>query len=398
MTEDLSVATKADLSTDMKGHVAPGFETVADAFAANFSAGLEVGATFVVTLEGEVVVDLRSGYADAARSAPMGEAPLFAIWSATKGATATCIALLVERGMLDYEMPVARWWPEFADAGKGSITLGQMMSHQAGICGVRAPISLDDYYGHEKVARLLAAETPFFEPGTALGYHALAIGALADELVRRVDGRTVAAYFREELAVPLGLDMFMGLPESERHRVAETVPPSGDTQYSLTLIPNQAAFDAAVLNPQLVATWANDPQWQAAGIPAGGMMASARGLARHYAMLANDGRLDSVELLSPTTIAAASRQRAEGIDQVTGLQRRLSAGYQLNIKGRMGPDRGAFGHPGWGGTIGFADPANRVSVAYVAGAMVIDDPEGMDPRLARLLPATYGAPALSRRK
>lgn len=396
MTDDMALASPTGIFLDPHSYVAPGFEPVADAFAANFEAGLEVGAAFVVTLEGEIVVNLRGGHADKARTAPVGEDALFAIWSATKGATATCIALLVERGQLDYEQPVVTWWPEFAQNGKAAITLGQMMAHQAGVCGVRTPVTIEDYYGHDRVAQLLAAETPFFEPATALGYHALTIGVLVDELIRRVDGRSASNYFREEIALPLRLDMFMGLPATERSRVVETIPPSGETQYSLTVIPNQAAFDAAVLNPQLVASWANDPGWQAAGIPAGGMMASAPGLARHYALLANDGRLGDVALLSPATIDAASRQRAEGIDQVTGLQRRLSAGYQLNIKGRMGPDKGAFGHAGWAGPLGFADPANRVSIAYMANNMLIDDPEGMDLRLARLIPATYAAPALNR--
>lgn len=379
---------------DPGSYVAPGFEQVADAFAANFTAGLEVGAAFVVTLEGETVVNLWGGHADKNGTVRLQEDALFAIWSASKGITATCIALLVERGALDYECPVATWWPEFAQHGKGAVTLGQMMAHQAGICGVRPQVTVEDFYGHHRVAGLLAAETPFFEPGTALGYHALAIGVLADELIRRVDGRTAADYFREELAIPLHLDMFMGLPLTERHRVVETIPP-GDAQYSLTVIPNQPAFEAAILNPQLVASWANDAAWQSAGIPAAGMMATASGLARLYALLANDGQLGGTTLLSPDTIRAASRERSGGIDQVTGLQRRLSAGYQLNIKGRLGPDESAFGHPGWAGPVGFADPANRVSIAYMANNMVIDDPEGMDPRLARLIPATYAAPALS---
>lgn len=396
MTDDIALAPKTGAAFDPQGYVAPGFEPVADAFAANFDAGLEVGAAYVVTVEGEVVVDLWGGHADKAKTVPLGKDALFPIWSATKGATASCIALLVERGKLDYEKPVASWWPEFAQNGKASITLGQMMAHQAGLCGVRQPVVIEDYYGHDRVAQLLAAETPFFEPGTALGYHALSIGTLADELIRRVDGRTAADYFRQEIALPLRLDMFMGLPDANRDRLVETIPPSGETQYSLTIIPNQAAFDAAILNPQIIASWANDRDWLTAGIPAGGMTASARGLARHYAMLANDGRLGDVHLLSQATVHAASRQRSAGIDQVTGLERRLSAGYQLNIKGRMGPEQGAFGHAGWAGPLGFADPARRVSAAYVANAMLIDDPEGMDLRLARLLPATYAVPALSR--
>ncbi|WCT74518.1 serine hydrolase [Sphingomonas naphthae] len=372
-------------------YVAAGFEDVATVFQEHLATGADIGAAVAITVGGEIVVDLWGGHADEAGTCPVDRDSLFAIWSASKGVTATCIALLVEHGKLDHERPVADYWPEFAAEGKGRVTVAEMMSHQAGICGVRTPITIEDYYGHHTVARLLALEKPFFTPGSAWGYHALSIGVLADELVRRVDGRTVAEFFRQELAGPLSLDIFMGLPVAEASRLTETIPPSGDRQYSLQVVPNQEAFDAAVLNPPLAAAWANQRDWQEGGLPAGGIMANARGLARLYALLANGGQLGNVRLLSPDTIAAASLERIDGIDEATGNYRRLSAGYQLATGGRMGPNRSTFGHSGWGGAIAFADPELRLSFAYTPNRMVVDDPRIADERLSRLLTATYRA-------
>jgi CubicO group peptidase (beta-lactamase class C family) len=366
--------------------VTPGFEAVRDAFFQNFEAGLEIGAAFALTVEGEAVVDVWAGHADRAQSNPLDDDALFAIWSATKGAAATCSALLVERGRLDYEQPVAAYWPEFAARGKARVTVAQLMSHQAGVCGTRTPITIEDYYEHERLAALLAEEVPFFEPGSAWGYHALSLGVLVDELVRRVDGRTVAQYFHDELAGPLGLDLFMGLPDEACARLVETVPPAG-MQMSLPAIPNPAAFTAAFENPSIVASLANDAAWQAAGIPAGGMMGSARGLARLYAPLANDG----MRLLSRRTIDALACERIVGVDQVTGNFRRHAAGYHLNEQGWMGPNEAAFGHAGWGGSIGFADRAARLSVGYTANQMAVAGPGRIDERIARLVRATYAS-------
>ncbi|WP_218035928.1 serine hydrolase [Sphingobium sp. 15-1] len=386
-----SPPAKGGFTLDSDCRLAPGFEAVGDAFTANFEDGLDIGAAFVVTLDGAVVIDLWGGHIDQARSAPVRSDTLFAIWSATKGATATCIALLVERGALDYEEPVATYWPAFAANGKGRITLAQLLSHQAGLCGVRTPITMQHYYRHDGLADLLAQETPFFEPGTAWGYHALSLGILADELIRRVDGRTASRFFAEEFAQPFGLDMFMGLPDAARARLAQTIVPDGDRQMSLPSIPNAAAFAAAFQNPSIDAGYANDPAWQAAGIPAGGMTANARGLARLYAILANDGKLDGSAPLSRATIAAASRQRIEGVDQVTGNNRRHAAGFHLNEQGWMGPNDDAFGHAGWGGSIGFADPRSRLSVGYTVNRMRVAGPGRIDERIERLVAAVYAA-------
>jgi CubicO group peptidase (beta-lactamase class C family) len=239
--------------TAVFGRVAPGYEGVRDAFTANLDAGMDIGASFAVYRNGEALVDLWGGHVDGPGSTLVAEDTLFSVWSTTKGLTALCIAMLVDRGRLAYEEPVAAYWPEFAAAGKGAITVGQLMSHQAGLTGTREPVTLEDYYGHDRVAALLAAQEPYFRPGR-WGYHAVSFGTLAEELVRRVDGRTIGRFFAEEIAGKLGLDVHFGLQESEDHRQATMVLPT-DTNTRFFDPPNQAAFEASVLNPLLEWNW-----------------------------------------------------------------------------------------------------------------------------------------------
>ena len=372
------------------GYVAPGCEAVRQAFAVNLHTGADLGAAFAVFHRGEFIADLWGGHADEARSQPLQRNALFNLWSSTKGLSATCIAMLVDRGLLHYESPVAQYWPEFAANGKGAVTVGQLMSHQAGVCGPRQTVTIEDYYTHDRVASLLASQEPFFDPGSTWGYHALALGSLADELVRRVDGRTMGAFFTAEVAHPLVLDCFLGLPESEDHRQVRVFPPNGANNPTGD-IPNQSAYRAAIENPMLDPGWPNTRSWRTAGLAGGGGSATARALAHLYGLLANGGELADTRLLSATTVAEAARERIAGADQVSGVYRRYAAGFQLNVNGRMGPYEGSFGHDGWGGIMGFADPERRLGVGYVSNTMWIGEPTSPDPRVSRLLSATYAA-------
>lgn len=374
--------------------LAPGFEAVGDAFAANFADGLEVGASFAVVHDGRLVVDLWGGHADKARTRPVARDTLMNIWSVSKGVTATCIALLVEWGELDYEERVARYWPEFGANGKDRVTVAQLMAHQAGVPGVRETITVEDYYEHDRLAGLLARERPFFEPGSTLGYHTLSLGTLADEMIRRTDGRTAATFFAEEIASPLGLDIHMGVSEADAARVAEMIGPAETAPVDPPPVLNEAAAHASMANPALDAEWANTLPWQKAGLPAGGISANARSLARLFALLANGGSLDGTRLLSAATMAAATRERVAGIDQCIGNDRRYGAGYALNSHGRMGPHPSAFGHGGWGGSMAFADPAATLGIAFVVNQMRTGDVNAIDRRLKRLLGAVYDVPAL----
>lgn len=375
-------------------YLAPGFEAVGDAFAANFAAGLDVGASFAVVRDGRLVVDLWGGHADKARTRPVVRDTLMNVWSVSKGVTATCIALLVERGKLDYEEKVTRYWPAFGAAGKDHVTLAQLMSHQAGVPGVRQAITIEDYYAHDRLAGLLAREKPFFEPGSTWGYHTLSLGTLADEVIRRVDGRTAASFFAEEIALPLDLDIHMGVSEADTARMAEMIGPASQVPVDPAPVLNEAAAHASMANPVLDAEWANTLPWQKAGLPAGGISANARSLARLFALLANGGSLAGTRLLSPATMAAATRERVSGIDQCIGNDRRYGAGYALNSHGRMGPHPSAFGHGGWGGSTAFADPDAKLGVAFVVNQMRTGEANAIDPRLERLLAAVYDAPVL----
>jgi len=376
-------------------HLAPGFEGVGDAFAANFAAGLDVGACFAVVRDGRLVVDLWGGHADEARTRPIDRDTLINIWSVSKGVTATCIALLVEQGKLDYEEKVARYWPEFGANGKDQVTLAQLMSHQAGVPGVRDAITIDDYYAHDRLARLLAEEKPFFEPGSTWGYHTLSLGTLADEVIRRVDGRTAALFLKEEIAARFDLDVHMGVSDADATRLSDMIAPASQAAGDPAPVLNEAAARAAMANPALDAAWANTLPWQKAGLPAGGVSANARGLAQLYGMLANGGSFDGIQFLSPATISAATRERVSGVDQCLGNYRRYGAGYELSSQNRMGRNPNAFGHAGWGGSMAFADPDEKLGIAFVVNQMRTGEPNAIDRRLARLLAALYDAPAFT---
>lgn len=374
----------------VSGYVAPGWEAVREAFAVNMRSGLEVGATFAVVRRHELVVDLWGGHADAARTTLLQRDALFNLFSTTKGLAATCIAMLVERGKLSYETAVADYWPEFAAAGKRSVTVGQLMSHRAGVCGAREPVTIEDFFEHTRLASLLAQQAPFFEPGSVWGYHALTIATLTDELCRRVDGRTINAYFAEEIAAPLQLDAFLGLPIDEDHRQVPMIPPPALQTRTFDL-PNPEAFKATCENPVFDPSWPNHRSWRAAGLASAGGSANARSLARFYAVLANGGAYDGRQLLARETIAAATRERIAGIDQVVGMYDRYAAGFRLNLNGNMGAQPRSFGHPGWGGSLAYGDPQHGLGVAYVMNQMHIPDWGHSDPRVARLLAATDSA-------
>jgi CubicO group peptidase (beta-lactamase class C family) len=370
------------------GYVARGLEGVRDAFEENLRSGLDIGATFAVARGDELLVDLWGGHMDERRSQLLGRDALFNLYSTTKGLAATCIAILVDRGKLDYEAKVADYWPQFGVNGKSGITLGQLMSHQAGICGPVEPCTIEDYYAHDNLASKMAAQRPFFTPGSAWGYHALAIGILTDELVRRVDGRTLGAFFAAEVATAMSLDAYLGLPVEEDERQARMIRPDDGTILTSSA-PNPEAARAAFENPILDPEWPNDRRWRAAGLPAAGGSANARSLARLYGVLSASGEFAGKRLLSLNAIRAATKERIAGIDQATGVYDRYAAGFRLNVNNIMGPSAHAFGHSGWGGSMACGDPERGIGVAYAMNRMVVTGPEWADARFCRLIKATY---------
>jgi CubicO group peptidase (beta-lactamase class C family) len=351
----------------VEGGVAPGFEAVAKEFDRNLRERGDVGAAFSVVRDGDLVVELWGGLANRASGTPWREDTLAVIFSATKGLVAVCIALVLERGQLELEAPVCRYWPEFSANGKAQTRVRDVLSHTARLPGLETPVTLDDAIDSRHMAALLAQQAPSQDPRAQLMYHPLTFGWLCDELVRRVDGRGVARFFAEEVAAPLDLEIWIGLPEALEARVA-----------TLELHPSWPAsptMDAALLarDPLLRSVSANPPLFQrerfpwnthtyhAAGIPAVGGVANARSLARLY------GTLD--HLLSAETLRLVREPLSGGTSALSGEKMCFGAGFQLQVDGLFGPVADAFGHGGAGGSLHAAWPAERIGFSYLMNLM-----------------------------
>ena len=355
------------------GTAEPPFERVREAFAECFRRG-EVGASLAVALEGKLVVDLWGGFTNRARSRPFQHDTLVNVYSTTKGMTALCAHHLVDRGLLKLDAAVASYWPEFAHGDKAGIPVRYLLSHQAGLAALTPPITPEQCYDWAFMTAALAAERPWWRPGTCHGYHLLSFGYLIGELVRRIDGRTLGTYFREEIAGPLRADVHIGVADADLPRCAEVIPaPAALVEVSPSLALAAASRDPASLtakalwNPSIRPSQVNTRRWRAAEIPSVNGHSTARGLARIYGALANGGAQEGVRLLRPDAIALASTEQAYGPDAVLpGLVTRLGLGFFLTQpRLPFGPNPRAFGHPGHGGSVAFADPDARLGFAYV---------------------------------
>lgn len=376
------------------GTVAPGYEPVRAAFQANFDTGSEIGAALSVYRHGREVVRLWDGVADPATERAWQEDTLQLVYSATKSAPAACVHLLAQRGQLDLAAPVAAYWPEFAAAGKGGIPVRWLLSHQAGLPVLDRPVPLTAALTGEPVVAALAAQAPAWPPGTAHGYHGLTYGWLVGEVVRRVSGRSLGTYFADEIATPLGLDFWIGLPATEAHRVARiteqpVAPPAAPEPMPAALQEALAAYtdptslvvrSMAVTDPPLDLT---DPRTWAAEIPAVNGICTASSLARFYAGLI--GEVDGVRILDPATLAAATREQANGVDQVLRVPTRPALGFGLPLPEQPWWSPTAFGFPGHGGSLGYADPASGIAFGYVTNGLRVT--MAPDPRTTGLIKA-----------
>jgi CubicO group peptidase (beta-lactamase class C family) len=363
---------------NINGRVVPGFERVRDSFAKTFADGSEVGASLAVVRNGELLVDLWGGWRDAAKTMPWQRDTVANVWSTTKGIVALCFGMLVDRGLISYADQVSKYWPEFAANGKGDITVEMMLSHQAGLCGLSTPAKISDFYDHATTASRLAAQAPIWEPGSRSGYHAITVGFLANEVFRRVDGRTLGTFVAEEIAGPFGIDISIGLPASGEGRRAPIIPaaasglPPADTL--------NASQKLALGNPPLDAAAPNEPAWRAAEIPAANGFATAEALARLYGALAGDGRIGGRKLIGRETIPLMTAPRIANVDEVLGMDVRWAAGFLLNGMGVYGPNAETFGHSGWGGSFGCADPRTGIAIGYVMnqmGSQLAGDPRSV---------------------
>ncbi|POX38708.1 esterase [Streptomyces sp. Ru73] len=392
----------------VQGHCAPGFENVRAEFARNFAERGEVGSSLAVTLDGEFVVDLWGGHADAGRTRPWERDSLVNVYSTSKGMTALCAHLLADRGELDLDAPVAHYWPEFAQAGKADVPVRWLLSHRAGLIAPREPLTPADVYDWEKTCAVLAATEPWWKPGTAQGYHAVSFGFLVGEVVRRITGSSLGTFLRTEITEPLGADLYIGTPETEQARCADMIPPGKDgTLQTLfpgmpkgpfTSLDDHPLAGVAVAMGHLPVGDVNSAACRSAEIPAANGNATAHGLATVYRALAGG------ELVGPGTLAAMRAQQSEGDEPDLVLSaaapERLpfawATGFMLNCYGYFGPNPGAFGHGGAGGSLAFADPENRLSYAYTMNAFG-GSTTGGDTRNLKLVEAVYAAAPLAER-
>jgi len=371
---------------EVRGLCPPRFAAVREAFAANFAENRELGARFAMAAEGEIVVDLMGGWADRAMTRPFAEDTLTPVFSTTKAMASLMVARLVGQGRLSYQTRVAELWPAFGAAGKDTLTVEQVLSHQAGLCGLEGPMSPADWYDWDGVCARLAAMTPLWPPGTASGYHPVTFGYLAGEIFRRVDGRTLGTALRQDIAAPHGLDLWIGLPDSEHGRVAQVRRPPAMPDLGEITEPRRLAFFTRWATPGGV----DEATARRAEIPSANGHAAAPALARLMAILALDGQLDGETVLPPGLADEAGRQRIAGPDLVLPYDMSWGAGFIRN-EGLWiyGPGRRTFGHSGWGGSCAFADPERGVSGAYVMNRQSAE--LIADSRARRLIEAAYTA-------
>ncbi len=398
---------------DVQGHCDERFAGVAEEFERNLAERGELGASVAVTVDGETVVDLWGGHADPERTRAWEKDTLCVAMSSTKGATALAAHLLAAAGKLDVDAPVATYWPEFAAAGKDRVLVRHLLNHQAGLPALRDPVPAGGFYDWDDVVGRLAAETPFWEPGTRHGYHALTFGFLVGEVVRRVSGRSLGRFVADEIASPLGLDLYVGLPEGLADRVAGLVPPPdpqpGDPlpRFLVQALTEPDSIPGLVMlnnGGYLVPGEWDSPAALAAELPASGGVMNARALAGMYRAIVHDRRVGRFALGAEDIARMGAVQSAGGEDAVLGSPGRWTLGF---LKGGATPagvepptlvslSEEAFGHTGNGGSIGFADPGCAMSFGYVMNLM--SAAMGLGPTGQSLVDATYRALGYRRAK
>ena len=362
---------------EIHGRCEPPFAAVRDAFRANFVERGDVGASFCVVQEGEVVVDLWGGHLDAERTRPWAEDTIVNVYSTTKTMTALTALVLADRGELDLHAPVATYWPEFAQAGKERITTAQLLAHSAGLSGLAELVEPEALYDWDRVAALLAAQAPWWEPGAASGYHAVTQGNLVGEVVRRISGRSLGTFFREEIAEPLGADFHIGFGPELDDRVGLLIPPPAGP---LVQAPPESVAARTFRSPPLRAEQSHTRAWRAAEIPAAGGHGNARSVARIQGVLANGGEAFGVRLLSEAGARRVLEKQVEGTDLVLGLPIAFGLGYGLpSALLPVSPSAHACFWGGWGGSTIVVDFDRRLAFSYVMNRMeagALGDPRG----------------------
>jgi CubicO group peptidase (beta-lactamase class C family) len=381
----------------IEGTCDPRFERVRAAFAENFEKRGEYGAAVAVTIDGRQVIDLWGGHADKERAKPWTRDMIVNVFSTTKGLTAICAHRLVDKGLLDLDAPVTRYWPEFAQHGKDKVPVRDLLNHRVGLPALRGRLKKENFYDWDFMARALAEEEPWWTPGTKHGYHAITFGWLVGEVIRRITGKSVGVYFRDEIARPLGIDCHIGLNARDDARCGQMMqsppPPPGEVNLFDYAFKNPESLTAKVfLNPSdgLRSSVINSREWRAAEIPAANGHTNARALARLYGAVARGGEVDGVRVLAREAIGRCHSEESNGPDEVLLINTRFSTGFMLTQpQDEWGPNPHTFGHPGAGGSLGFADPDAKIGFGYAMNKMgpgII-----IDPRARALFDALYAS-------
>lgn len=347
------------------------FSALRDILSANIDSGADVGASVAVVHDGEMVVDLWGGWVDTEHSAPWGKDTITNVWSSTKTQMALCALMLADRGQLDLDAPVATYWPEFAANGKEKVLVRHLLSHTSGVSGWEQPITVDDLYDWEKSTAKLAAQAPWWEPGSQSGYHALNQGHLVGEVIRRVTGKKLGEFFRDEVAKPLDLDFHIGLAPSEFGRVSNVIPPPPLPIDMSTLDPNSVVVKTFTgPAPGAEASWTSE--WRQADIGAANGHGNARSLAWSQSAISNGGVVKGKKFLSPKTIDNIFRVQADGLDQVLMAPVKFGIGYGLpnETVPHLPTDRRACFWGGWGGSTVVNDLDLNLTVVYVMNNML----------------------------
>lgn len=352
-------------------------ERLTQLFEENFQRLGELGAAVSVWQQGKPVLELQGGYRDAKREQPWTSDTIVLFWSATKGLGSACLLHVLQEHSIALDRRVAEFWPEFAQAGKEQIPLAQLLSHQAGLSALDDKVDILDY---PAVVAALEKQKPLWLPGTAHGYHARTFGFLIDEITRRITGKRISEYWRETFARPLGLAIWIGLPESEHPRTATIYAAKADSKQTPASFYRDLAIPGTLVRKTFASPGGlhsiaamNKPENRALNIVSSGGIGSASSLAKFYAMLANGGELDGRRFFHAETVALMTQPLASGMDRILQVPTAFSAGFMKDaaetLRRIFGPSASAFGHPGAGGSNAFADPENGIGFAYVMNQM-----------------------------
>jgi CubicO group peptidase (beta-lactamase class C family) len=355
---------------ELQGKCDPRFGALRTALQQNVDSGAELGASFVLDLDGEIAVDLWGGYRDEARTQPWERETITNVWSTTKTVTSLAALMLVDRGELDVDAPVARYWPEFAAAGKQDVLVRHLLSHTSGVSGLDQPAVMEDLYDFDKATSRFAAQSPWWPSGTASGYHALNFGHLVGEVLRRITGTSLKQFVADQIAEPLGADFQIGAAEADWSRIANVVPPP-PLPFDLEALGLDSPAVKTFTGPPADAAAANTAAWRLADIGAANGHGNARSVARILSVISRGGEVDGIRLLRPETIGLIFREQSNGVDLVLGVPLRFGIGYGLPQLDSLPyvPDEKICFWGGWGGSVIIMDVGRRMTISYMMNKM-----------------------------